>query len=112
MCHQIRLNIAWKLARSFFLPGRQNTFGIQGGELLLDPVFELKIQGRFLVAVLVSQNRYCLALVMVTVVKKEYDFPASILLETSRRQNLGDQISLRKKSARLLAETDDRVIHR
>jgi hypothetical protein len=32
-------------------------------------------------------------------------------LKTPRRRNLSEQKSLRKKSARLLAETDNRVIH-
>src|ERR1051326_7463336 len=48
---------------------------------------------------------------MIAVVKKEDDFSANFLLETSRRENFRDQIPFRKKSARLLAETDDRTIH-
>ena len=60
---------------------------------------------------LISQNRSRLARVMIAVVKEKDDFSANFLLEMSSGQNLGSQISFRKKSARLLAETDDRLIH-
>jgi hypothetical protein len=100
------------LARGFLLPFWKNTFGVQGGELLLDPILELKVQGYFLVAVSVSQNGRRLARVMVTVMKEKNDFSANLLLKTPGRQNLSEQESLGKKSARLLAETDNRVIHR
>ena len=49
---------------------------------------------------------------MITVVKEKDDLTANLLLETSGRQNLSEQKSLGKKSARLLAETNNRVIHR
>src|SRR5437588_12091984 len=48
---------------------------------------------------------------MIAVVKEKDDFSANFLLEMSSGQNFGSQISFRKKSARLLAETDDRLIH-
>ena len=76
----------WKLARSFLLPFRQDTFGIEWRKLLLDPILELKIQSDFLVAVLVSQNRNRLARVMITVVKEKNDFSANFLLETPGRR--------------------------
>src|SRR6266496_1267168 len=49
---------------------------------------------------------------MITIVKEKDDFSANLFLKTSGRQNLSDQKSLGKESARLLAETNDRVIHR
>ena len=61
---------------------------------------------------LISQNGSRLARVMITVVKEKDDFSANFLLETSGGQNLSEQKSLGKKSARLLAETNNRVIHR
>jgi hypothetical protein len=99
------------LARSFLLPFWNDTFGIERRKLLLDAILELKIQGHFLVAVLVSQNGNRLARVMITIVKEEDDVSADFALETSSRQNFSEQKSLRKKSARLLAETDNRLIH-
>ncbi len=102
MCDQMPPNITWKLARSFLLPFWNDTFGIERRKLLLDAIPELKIQGHFLVAVLVSQNGNRLARVMITIVKEEDDVSADFVLETSSRQNFSEQKSLRKKSARLL----------
>src|ERR1700758_4466402 len=48
---------------------------------------------------------------MIAVVKKKDDFSANFLLETSSSLNFSNQISFRKKSARLLAETNNRMIH-
>src|SRR5256885_12251412 len=48
---------------------------------------------------------------MIAVVKEKHDFSANFGLQTSSRQNFSDQISLGEKSARLLAETNNRVIH-
>ena len=48
---------------------------------------------------------------MVTVMKEKNNFPANLLLKTPGRQNLSEQESLGKKTARLLAETNNRVIH-
>ena len=48
---------------------------------------------------------------MVTVMKEEYNFSANLLLKSPGRQNLSEQESLGKKTARLLAETNNRVIH-
>jgi len=60
---------------------------------------------------LISQNRNRLAWVMIAVVKEKDDFSANFLLEMSSGQNFSNQISFRKKSARLLAETNNRVVH-
>src|SRR5436190_3640273 len=49
---------------------------------------------------------------MITVVKKKDDFSANLFLQAARRQNLSEQESLWKKSARLLAETNNRLMHR
>jgi hypothetical protein len=49
---------------------------------------------------------------VVAVVQEKYDFPADLFLQAPRRGDLGEQKPLRKKSARLLAEANDRVIHR
>src|SRR5215472_694521 len=48
---------------------------------------------------------------MIAVVKEKDDFSANFLLVMSSGQNFGNQISFRKKSARLLAETNNRLIH-
>jgi hypothetical protein len=77
----------------------------------LDPVFKLKVQGDFLIAVLVSQNGNRLARVVIAIVKEKDDFSPDFLLKTPSRRDLSEQKSLRKKSARLLAETNNRVIH-
>src|SRR5437773_5290373 len=49
---------------------------------------------------------------MITVMKEKDDFSANLFLKTPGRDNLSEQKPLGKKSARLLAETNDRVIHR
>src|SRR5436309_610155 len=49
---------------------------------------------------------------MITVMKEKDDFTANLFLETSGRRNLSEQKSLGKKSARLLAETNNRMAHR
>src|SRR6266481_4392498 len=65
-----------------------------------------------MIAVLVLQNGNRLARVVVAIVKEKDDFSTDLVLEPPRRQNLSDQEPLGKKSARLLAETNNRVIHR
>src|SRR5207248_198124 len=49
---------------------------------------------------------------MIAVVKEKDDVTANLFLETSGRRNLSEQKSLGKKSARLLAETNNRLAHR
>src|SRR6266516_2195131 len=49
---------------------------------------------------------------MITIVKEKDDFSANFFLETPGCQNFSDQKPLGEKSARLLAETNNRVIHR
>jgi hypothetical protein len=49
---------------------------------------------------------------VIAVVKEKDDFSPDFLLKTPGRRNLGKQKSLWKKSARLLAETNNRGIHR
>jgi hypothetical protein len=109
--HQSLRHITWKLARSFLVPFRKNAFGIEWGKLLLDLILELKIESDFPVAVLVSQNGSCLARVVIAVVTEKDDFSADLLLQPASRQDFSEQESLWKKPARLLAETDNRVIH-
>src|SRR2546423_492860 len=48
---------------------------------------------------------------MIAVVTEKDDRSPDLFLETPSGENLGDQISLGKKSARLLAETNNRAIH-
>jgi hypothetical protein len=48
---------------------------------------------------------------MVTVMKEKHNFSANFPLKPPSRQNLSEQESLGKKTARLLAETNNRVIH-
>jgi hypothetical protein len=100
------------LARSFLLPFRKNAFGIQRRKLFLDSILELEVQGDFLIGVLVSHNRNRLARVMIAVVKEKDDFSTDLFLESPGSQNLSEQKPLGKKSARLLAETNNRMIHR
>ena len=78
----------------------------------MNPILELKIQSYFPVSVLISQNGTCLARVMIAVVEEKDDFSADLLLQAAGRHNFSEQESLGKKSARLLAETNNRVMHR
>src|SRR5262245_10442548 len=111
MFYQGRGDISRKLARSFLVPLGKNTLRIQRGKLLLDPILKLKIQSDFLIVVVISQNGTCLAWVMIAVVTEKNDFAAEFLLQAAGRCNFGEQESLGKKSARLLAETNNRMIH-
>jgi hypothetical protein len=78
----------------------------------LDPILELKIQSCFPVAVLLSQDRDRLARIVIAVMKEKDDFAADLFLKSASCLNLSDQESLWKKSARLLAETNNRLMHR
>src|SRR5438046_9722094 len=49
---------------------------------------------------------------MITVMKEKDDFSANLFLKTPGRDNLSEQKPLAKESARLLSETNNRVIHR
>jgi hypothetical protein len=93
------------------MPFRKNAFGIERGKLFLDPILELKIQSHFPVALVVSQNCSCLARVMIAVVKEKDDFTADLLLQSASGRNFSEQESFGEKSARLLTETNNRVIH-
>src|SRR5450432_1124770 len=48
---------------------------------------------------------------MIAIVKEEDDLAADLLLQPARRRNLGVEKSFGEKSARLLAEADDRLAH-
>src|SRR5262245_49856564 len=48
---------------------------------------------------------------MIAVMTKKDDFSADLLLQPAGRRNLSEQESLGKKSARLLAETNNRMVH-
>jgi len=61
--------------------------------------------------VVISQNGTCLTRVVIAVVKEKNDFSADLLLQAPSRRNFSEQESLGKKSARLLAETNNRMIH-
>ena len=65
----------------------------------------------FMTGMSFSQDRYRLARIMIAVVKEEDDFSADLLLQAPSRRNFSEQESLGKKSARLLAETNNRMIH-
>src|SRR5436190_14731603 len=111
MFHQGPRYITWKLARSFLVPLRKDAFRIERRKLFLNPILELKIQSHVPIALLVSQNGSCLARVMIAVVKEKDDFSADLLLQAASRHDFSEQESLGKKPARLLAETNNRVIH-
>src|SRR5207245_6821379 len=81
-------------------------------KLFLNSILELKVYRHVTVAVFISHDCNRLARVMIAVVEKKDDFSADLFLETPGCQNLSDQITLRKKSARLLAKTNNRVLHR
>ena len=49
---------------------------------------------------------------MIAVVIEKDDFSTDLLLEAASSRNFSEQKSLGKKSARLLTETNNRVIHR
>jgi hypothetical protein len=93
------------------MPFGNDAFGVKGRKLFLNSVFELKIQRCFPVAVLVAQNGTRLARVMIAVVTEEDDFSTDLLLQSASCRNFSEQESLGKKSARLLAETNNRMVH-
>jgi hypothetical protein len=100
------------LARDLRLPVWKDAFGVQGRKLFLDAILELKVQRYLAAAALISHNCNCFARVVIAVMKEKDDFSPDLFLETPRRDDLSKQKPLGKKSARLLAKTNNRVIHR
>jgi len=94
------------------MPVRKDAFGVEGRKLLLDPIFELKVQRYFVATAPVPHDGNRFARVVIAVMKEKDDFSPDLFLETPRRDNLSEQKPLGKKSARLLAKTNDRLIHR
>jgi hypothetical protein len=79
--------------------------------LFLDLVRELEIQGIFPAGVPFAQHRGRLTAIVIAVMKEEHDLATNLSLQPARGLNLGVKESLRKKAARLLPETDDRLAH-
>jgi hypothetical protein len=93
------------------LPLGQDSLRIQWRKLLLNLIRELEIQGIFAPGVPLVQNCNRLAAIVIAVMKEEHDLAANFSLQPARGRDLGVEKSLRKKAARLLPETDDRLAH-
>ena len=111
MFDQLGSDVVRQLSRGFRLPFRQDSFRVKWRELLLDLVRELEIQRIFASGMAFTKDGNGLARIVIAVVKKEDDLAADFLLQPSRAGDFGVEKSFRKKSARLLAETDDRRTH-
>jgi hypothetical protein len=77
----------------------------------LNLVRELKIQCVFAASVAISQRGNRFSRIVIAVVQKENDLATNFLLEPACARDLGVKKSFWKKTARLLAETDDRRTH-
>ena len=100
-------DVIGQLQRGLFLPAGGNFFEMQRREFALDFVFESKIEVRRLVGFAMAQNGFRFARIVVAVVKEENNFAADFFLQPPRGLDFGNEKSFRKKSARLLAKTDD-----
>src|SRR5205085_9342693 len=70
-----------------------------------------EIEGALVAGALFAQHRDRLARVVIAIVKKENNLAADLALEAAGGDDLREQKSFRKKTAGLLAETNDRRAH-
>jgi hypothetical protein len=71
----------------------------------------LKIQGVFAAGVSLAQRGDGLARIVIAVVQEKDNLAADFLLQPARARDFGVKKSFGEKSARLLAEADDRRAH-
>jgi hypothetical protein len=90
------------------VPIRANTLEIERGEFALDLIVEREIQLNGFPGFAMVQRGACFSRVMIAVVIEENKFTADFRLEPTRGSDLCDQVTPRKKTARLLAKADYR----
>jgi hypothetical protein len=73
----------------------------------LEPVFEGEVELRRFIGFAMTQDGLCFARVVVAVVTEENNFAADFLLQPPRCLDFCIEKASRKKSARLLSETND-----
>src|SRR5262249_47008304 len=101
-------HIGRKLQSGLRVPIRANTLEIERGEFALDLIVESEFQLNGFAGFAMMQRGACFSRVMVAVVIEENKCTADLRLEPTRGADLGDQVTSRKKTARLLAKADYR----
>ncbi len=97
-----------QLEQRFVLPARGNVFEVKRGKFTLDSIFEREVElGRF-AGLAMAEERLGFARIMVAVVAEENNFAAHLPLQPAGRLSFRKQEPSREKSARLLAEANDR----
>src|SRR2546423_102724 len=107
----IGTDVVRQLSRDLCLPFRRKTFRIQWRKLFLDLVSEMEIEGVFGAGALFAQKSDRLTRVVIAVVKKENDLATDLAVKPASGHDLRVKKSLRKETARLLTETNDRRAH-
>ena len=105
---QPALDVIGQLEQRLVLPAGGNAFEVLRRKFSLKPVFEGEVElGRF-IGLAMAQDGFGFARIVVAVVVEENDFAADLRLQPPGRLDFGKQEPSREKSARLLAETNDR----
>src|SRR3954454_21645402 len=93
------------------MPPCRDPFQVKRRELLLDLVFEIEVQRDLAAGMAITNRGNRLTRVVVAVVVKEDNLAADLLLHAARGDNFRVEKAFRKKAARLLTETDNRIAH-
>src|SRR4029077_3998106 len=107
--NQLAIDVFCELSRHLRSPVRKNALRIEGRELLLDFVRELKIQGVFAPGAAFAQKGHRFARVLIAIVIKKNNFTSDAGLEAACGHDLTVQKTLGEKPAGLLTETNDRL---
>src|SRR5205814_4162830 len=91
------------------VPVGGDALGVERGELALEFAEDGEVQVRGLARRPMTQDRACLARIVVAVVTEVHDAPADVRLQAACRPDLGHEESSWEEAAGLLAERDDRL---
>src|ERR1700738_4617924 len=96
-----------QLTRHFILPSVGNFFEIERRKSALNTIFKGKVKLRRLKSVPVTQDSSRFAWIVIAVVEEENNFTTDCTLQPSGGPDFRKQKTLWKKSAGLLAKTND-----
>src|ERR1041384_2016390 len=111
MLDEIRRDVVGKLPGDFRLPFRQKSLRIERRKLFLDLVREMEIERMLVAALAIAQHGRRLPRVVIAIVEKENERAADRAWEPPGCDDFREEESFWKKTARLLAEADDRRGH-
>src|SRR5262249_31012625 len=112
LIRQLAIDVTRQLPFHFRVPVWKDSFGIERREIFLDPVHKPKIDRVFPAGMSLCQHRYRFARIVIAVMKEKYNFAADLGLQAPGRNDLGVKKPFWEKTARLLPETNDRLVSR